>query len=199
MTLQPWALVSIDDARFFVRYDENDEDALLERMIHAATLAAENYTSRMFVTREITEEHIGNGRKILRLRRRPIVSVSSVTVDGQSLAENDDYEVLKTDGRLRRSPTRLQTPAINPSYAGGVWTYNAIINVTYSAGYGTTRDEVQYEVPEVIQGVLICIARWFENRENLQSEQVSNLGSRTWVPPKEALEEWRRYRVWEGI
>ena len=78
---------------------EDFDDDLLERMIEAATRRAEDYTGRAFVQREITESHHGNGSKVLRLYKRPVVSVSSVsykrivrsTGDGETVAYSLGY------------------------------------------------------------------------------------------------------------
>ena len=78
---------------------EDFDDDLLERMIEAATREAEDYTGRAFVQREITESHHGNGSRTLRLYRRPVVSVSSVsykrimrsTGDGETVAFSLGY------------------------------------------------------------------------------------------------------------
>lgn len=58
---------------------ESYEDNLLERLIEAATKKAEDYTGRAFVQGSITESHNGDGSKVLRLYKQPVVSVSSVS------------------------------------------------------------------------------------------------------------------------
>ncbi len=55
------------------------DDDLLERLIEAATKKAEDYTGRYFVQRVITESHQGDGSEILRLYKRPVVSITSVS------------------------------------------------------------------------------------------------------------------------
>lgn len=57
---------------------ESYDDDLLERLIEAATKKAEDYTGRVFIEGIITEQHFGDGTKILRLYRQPIVSITSV-------------------------------------------------------------------------------------------------------------------------
>lgn len=61
-------------ANTFEAYD----DDLLERLIEAATKKAEDYTGRAFVQGVITEQHSGDGTKILRLYRQPAVTITSV-------------------------------------------------------------------------------------------------------------------------
>lgn len=54
------------------------DDELLENIIEAATKKAEDYTGRAFIQGSITERHTGNSSKILRLNRRPAVTITSV-------------------------------------------------------------------------------------------------------------------------
>jgi len=58
---------------------ESYDDDILEKLIEAATEEAEKYTGRAFVQREITESHLGDGSSILRLYKRPVVSITSVS------------------------------------------------------------------------------------------------------------------------
>jgi hypothetical protein len=63
------------------------DDELIERLIEAATLAAERYTGRAFVQRSFTESHEGDGSETLRLYRSPVVSITSVSyrvIDGET-------------------------------------------------------------------------------------------------------------------
>jgi hypothetical protein len=80
-------------------YDRVAVDNTLERLIEAATKKAEDYTGRAFVQGEITESHHGNGSKVLRLYKQPVVSITSVsykrivrnTGDGETVAFSLGY------------------------------------------------------------------------------------------------------------
>ena len=58
-------------------FESYDED-IIERLIEAATKKCEDWCERKFVNVTLTEKHVGDGLKILRLYRRPIVSITSV-------------------------------------------------------------------------------------------------------------------------
>ena len=58
---------------------ESHDDELLERLIEAATKKAEDYTERAFIQGSITERHSGDGTKILKLYRQPVVTITSVS------------------------------------------------------------------------------------------------------------------------
>ncbi len=117
-------LVSIDAIRAWMGALDADDtkDALLAQCADAASAELEQLTSRIFVTRTVTDTLDGQGRPDLWLSRRPIVSVTSVTMDG-ALVDPGRYVVDATLGRLRM-------PA-------GSWTVGiANLVAVYSAGYG---------------------------------------------------------------
>jgi hypothetical protein len=60
---------------------ESYDDALLERLIEAATKEAEDATGRAFVQRTVTESHIGDGTETLRLYKWPVESITSVAYE----------------------------------------------------------------------------------------------------------------------
>ena len=69
-------------------YESYDDD-ILERIIEAATQKAEDYTGRAFIQREITETHRGEGESVLKLFRRPVVSISSVSYEYTVRSDGD--------------------------------------------------------------------------------------------------------------
>ena len=58
---------------------ESYDDDLLENLIEAATKKAEDYTGRAFIQGSITERHSGDGTKIIKLYRQPVVTITSVS------------------------------------------------------------------------------------------------------------------------
>ncbi len=65
---------------------ESYEDELLEHLINAATKKVEDYTGKAFINRTVTDTLSGGG-DYLRLTRRPVVSIASV-----SYKKVGDYE-----------------------------------------------------------------------------------------------------------
>lgn len=140
------------------------EDANLELLINAATKKAEDYCGRYFMPRSVTETRVGDNKKILRLYKQPVISVTTVTIAD---TEVTDYEErLLSIGRLYREET---------------WPEDYEIVVTYTAGYGddaeATLDEVQALIPEGVLGVLTAIAIWYENRSGVSSQSITGVGS----------------------
>ncbi len=154
------------------------DDDLLERLIEAATKKAEDYTGRAFVRGQITETHIGDNKQVLKLYKRPVVSITSVHVGGDELTT---YSERLTIGRI---------------YHLVVWPLDYEIVVVYQAGYGVDRGATQPLVPDVVAAVLLIIANLFENRtDQLKSESIAGLGSVTYDIPSQAKELLNPLRV----
>ena len=80
-------------------FESYDED-IIERLIEAATKRCEDYCGRKFVNVTLTEYHVGDGSKIIRLYRRPVNSVTSVSYKKQDAftgnAVEDDFTLSYT-------------------------------------------------------------------------------------------------------
>lgn len=145
---------------------ESYDDLLLENLIEAATKKAEDYTGRAFVRREIVETRIGDNQQVLELYKRPIVEVTSITIDGDALS----------DWTERLSIGRLYHPI--------VWPADAEIVIQYTAGYGADRATTQALVPDAVAAVLLMVAYLYENRTDLvHGESVTGVGSVTYELP----------------
>ena len=79
-----------DDTRF---------DSLLEKLIAASSRQVEAYCNRTFEIRDLTENYDGSASDILFLDNSPIVSVSSLTIDDESL-QPDEFKVYDDYVRL---------------------------------------------------------------------------------------------------
>jgi uncharacterized phiE125 gp8 family phage protein len=162
MSLSEYAIVTLAEAKNFLRIDDSDDDDSLELMLESATEKTEDYCSSYWVKRSVTETHIGDGKTILCLYRMPVESIESVTVDDVEL-EVTDYVELLAIGRL----------------TGRTWTKDSIIEISYTAGYADSYGEVA--VPNAAKlAVLNTIAVWWNNRTGVSAESVSGIGSVTY-------------------
>lgn len=125
MALKATTLVTIEQARQWVHSDPDasGEDTMLEICADAASERLERRTSRVFRLRTVSETHSGDGfGSVLYLSRFPIVSLTSLTVDGQALTA-DRYVVDHARGRvLLTGGGRFPAGAEN-------------VTVVYQAGY----------------------------------------------------------------
>ena len=128
-----------------------DDDALaslVEDLIEQASSIVDQYCGRDFDHyADVSERHDGSGRRRLRLKGWPIISVTSVAVGGVALAEGVDYEVLPGPGILERVD-------------GAVWPPGRRnISVTYSHGYATSPGAITGIVEDLVAGALTHAAR----------------------------------------
>lgn len=127
--------------------DSPEHDALLTRLIAAATDSVESYTGHALISREFTETHICcDWQRRLSLFRAPVVSIASVKVDGDTV-DTGDYESI--DGMVIFDP---------PQFA------NRTVAIVYTAGYGNS----PADVPDALKlAVQRTVANLFEHREDV--------------------------------
>jgi hypothetical protein len=76
------ALLTADEYRTYAGLTEAQApDARYEALCEAAGAAVEAYCKRSFERATVTEYHTGDGTRYLKLRRRPVVSVTTVHYD----------------------------------------------------------------------------------------------------------------------
>lgn len=78
MATKATTMFSLDAVKAYLAVTGAGSDDLLTRVADAASERVEAYTSRLFVTRSVTEVVDGTGRSSLRLRHFPVVAVQEV-------------------------------------------------------------------------------------------------------------------------
>jgi hypothetical protein len=162
MSLSNYAIVTLQDTKGFLKVDSNDDDSLIELLIETASKKTADYCNSQWVMREIEEVHIGDGKTKLYLYRQPVISVESVTIDGE---EYTDY-----------------TERLSGGYLTGNWAKDLEIIVTYTAGYAAWNSDTDINtiIPDARLAVLDCVAEWYNNRIGIKSESVSGIGQITY-------------------
>jgi hypothetical protein len=163
MALSLASLVTVAEAGAHLRLDSSTimtDTTLLEGLIDAATREVEDYTGRVFITKTITETRIGDGEVTLRLWKRPVTDITSVSLAGVALAGTDWIERLSI-GRI---------------YYNSGWTIDEEVVVVYTAGYGA-REAAQAACPEAVLAVKMLVASMYEDREGVKSQSISGIGS----------------------
>jgi uncharacterized phiE125 gp8 family phage protein len=153
-------LASLDEARLHLRADAVEDSPLIEGLVEAATLQAEAFTRRRFVTQSwrLTLDRFPGGAIVLPYP--PLVSVESLTyVDGGgSLATlaPESYRV-----RTAESPGEV-VPAYGTAWPATRPDADAV-QVEFTCGYGAPAD-----VPEAIRrAVLLLVGTLYANRETV--------------------------------
>lgn len=154
------------------------DDDLLEILVAAATKKCEDFCGRAFIQRAITENRIGDGGQRLILNKRPVNTLTSVTLAGTALVEDTDYTLFDDEGVLMR-PLAASEWSDYPARVN--WTETSKIVIVYNAGYASTRSATQALVPEAVLAVLVAMANWYENRLGISAENVSGVGSQDYA------------------
>ena len=122
--------------------------SLTRDLIEQASSIVDQYCGRDFALHgDVAERYDGSGRRRLRLKGWPIISVTSVAVGGVALAEGVDYEVLPGPGILERID-------------GLVWPAGRRnIAVVYTYGFTTPPAAITGIVEDLVAGALTHAAR----------------------------------------
>jgi uncharacterized phiE125 gp8 family phage protein len=159
--------VTLAAAKLHLKMDDIDaEDTLIDSLIIAARMFAENFTNRAFVTKTITQVYneFPSSDKVLRLAVTPLQAVVSVNYNDENGAAQtwaaSDYIV---DAYTEPSEISVKNSISFPST---IDEKNAV-TVIYTAGYGTADD-----VPQPIkQAILLLIGHFYNHREDTVSEK----------------------------
>lgn len=139
MPVETWALTTLATVKDELGIADDSQDARLTRMIHAATRRFESECSRRFARADYTERIKGQGMNEILLGQWPVVSISSLTLDGVTLVENTDFTALPNDGILPRDYIWRWAAGGHPDLTNDPDPYSARrnIEVSYTAGYVT--------------------------------------------------------------
>lgn len=122
--------------------------SLVEDLIEQASGIVDQYCGRDFALHEdVAERYDGPGRRRLRLKGWPIISVTSVAVGGTALTEGLEYEAVPDPGILERID-------------GLVWPAGLRnVSVVYSHGYVSPPGAIVGIVEDLVAGALTHAAR----------------------------------------
>ena len=131
MTVKATTIVELADIRSFLGIPtaQTAKDPLLESALDAYNKMIEDYLCVPMINLTYTaEKYDGDGTDTLFLKHYPIVSVTTLTLDGTAIVAAD-YLIYSTEGFIR--------------YDDGIFTKDyQNISITYSAGHGATRADV---------------------------------------------------------
>jgi hypothetical protein len=147
-------LTDITSVRLFLgSLSLNYTDAEIQAAIDWACATVETYCNRTFTAADYTETYDGNGQDVLYLRQYPINSVTSITLDDDTL-DSDDYTV-ETTGVY---------------YEDGWTKSRRNIVVVYNAGYSTIPADL-HMICTRLSADLLCMTG---QDANMQSEKIGD-------------------------
>ena len=152
--------VSLDEAKDHLKVPYNDEDALIQTFIGAATNYAETHTRRALMERTFTY-YLDKFPDVptIELPKPKLSAVSSVKY-------YDISDVLQTLASSKYGVDTVSEPGRIRLVEGEIWPdvkdrkLNAV-QIAYTAGYINS-----WSIPPAIRtAVLLMVSHWFENRE----------------------------------
>jgi uncharacterized phiE125 gp8 family phage protein len=157
--------VSLDEAKAQIRMFEDDEDALIDRLIAAATDSVELHTGRSLITRtiEVTLPSWTDDKRLdgtLWIPSPPLQDITSIAyVDADGNPQTLSTSVYQID--IYHTPGRV---ALKSGQSWPVLESGNLVPITITAvaGYGDNPEHV----PEVFRhAILLEFAELFEHRE----------------------------------
>ncbi len=179
------ALVSLVEAKTFLKITATSENSVIEDFINRASIWANDYTGRRLKYRSLTDFYDGDGSNILSLNEYPIAfGVSSLLID--------DYSVTSPD-MIIDFPRGLIKLENGLSFVKGFQN----ITVVYNAGYVIAPDSGIPNLPETIkEAVLLYVGHLYrrqyaDQKFGVQSETIGDrtttYGTDDIVPKAKAL------------
>lgn len=124
-------------------------DTELQLYLNAAALMLDAHCHTKFEATAVTGEYSGDGERVLHLRKRPVISITSVTVDSSAWADGTDYELVD-DRRLVVPYSTEYNPRTR--LKGGCWPHGTNnISVVYSYGYSAAPDDVKFALAKLVE------------------------------------------------
>jgi len=113
----PLALVTLDEVKEYLSISGNDENSLLETLIYSVSRLILDYLHRPLLVEEAEErEYLSSVTKYY-LSNYPVVSISTLTIDGGALTEGEDFYVDTNTGQIMF--TSAQTGELYVRYTHG--------------------------------------------------------------------------------
>jgi len=127
MAVDDSTIVELADMREFLNIPDGQTamDSLLESLLDSFNDVIEDYLGVTCINTEYTETYDGDGTDTLFLKHYPIASVSSLSVDDETVS-SDDYSIYKEEGFIRLDSSIFTKD-------------NQNVSITYTAGHGATR------------------------------------------------------------
>jgi uncharacterized phiE125 gp8 family phage protein len=134
-------LVTLADVKSYGGITTAEGDALLKRLITAASVAAEMYFGRSVLSASYTAVMDGNGAALLQLPQYPITAVSSLKIDNVAKVASTSYG---DGGYLFRGREIFFRDGTRFTRAIGN------VEVAYTAGYATIPSDLSQAICEVV-------------------------------------------------
>ena len=162
--------VSLADAKLHLRVTQAAEDDLIQSLIISARNVIEEELGLSLITttwQQKLQQFPFHPNRIY-LDRAPVVAITSITyVDSANATQTLDSSRYITGLSHRPAWVMPQYADIWPDARG----YNDDVTVTFTAGFGTSADDVPASIK---QAMLLLIGTMYENRESVITGTIVN-------------------------
>lgn len=158
------AVVTLEEARAYLRVDSEDENALISAMIDAAERHVEQFTGRTLLTQtfELVYDQVSSSIEISKSPLRAVPKIEVISEAGVKTEVDASIYIVDTSGT--RGRVVLKPGCVWPAHRGF-----ASFIITVEAGYGQAAD-----VPQGLkQAVLAAVAVLFESRGEMDREKLN--------------------------
>lgn len=159
------AFITVDDVKQWLDIDMGDpsKDAMIQQMIDATTDMIERYLNRKVEKATFTETHNGDDKLTIFIRNPPIISITSVTVNGVAIPAASSFTA--NGYRFDQRQVVLNGYVFHKGFAN--------CTVVYEGGFDPIPDEI-------IMASKIAVQAAYTGRTvdpNIQSESVPGVYS----------------------
>ena len=155
-------LTTLANAKQWLGIGSDTDDALLTRLIHAASFFIETYLSRRLASQTYAEIRDGTGGRVMTFRESPVTAVSWVAVNGVSIPPAPD--TVTPGYRFTRTQIILQGHRFTLGYGN--------VSLIYTAGYETPPEDLE-------QACIELVAFRFKERGHIGEQTASFQGQTT--------------------
>lgn len=169
------AVVTLEEAKIYLRVDVEDENALIMAIVDAAEKHVEQFTGRILIKRsfELVYDQVSSP---IEIPKSPLQEVSKIEVISEAGVKTEvPASIYDVDISGMRGRVRLKPGCAWPEHRGF-----ASFIITVEAGYGQAAD-----VPQALkQAVLAATAVLFESRGEMDREKIHSAVAALCLPFK---------------
>jgi len=186
MALSEYALCAVNDVKsdMGIDLDDTGKDIAIEALINAYSVAIEDHLHKKVINRDLTEEYDGDGTTVLWVDYYPINSITSLTINGETINE-DDYYLYEKLGKIV-----LNGLVFTKGYQN--------VEITYNVGYGADTTTI----PEPIKQSCVALVHFYIKRHTLDYSETFDEGFVVTLPGTEMppfvlkwLDPYKKVRV----
>jgi hypothetical protein len=148
-------LIALADLKAILGISDGANDALLGNIIERGSDAIARFCNRVFAQRTVIETLPGPGGQLLKLKFSPIVTLTSIAYDGETV-DSDTYTLTEPDAGMVYREARW-------FYTGHAYDYTATYihgyNLPDMAGTDTLPHDIQQAALELCKGMWLARQR----------------------------------------